>query len=274
MNMLRRFTVVITLVTIAAVINAGVAMAARPQNDTEANAVVVDTVPFTHSTDTTRATAGGPTFCSNSASAFYRFTPSSDVRIQVDLLGSDYDTTLGVYARDDAGRVHVVTCNDDRLGWDAGVRMRAEAGTTYYFMAGRCCRSGRSGGGELVFSLSRPVSEPLAVSFSFADAGTVDDQGIAEIAGTFTCNKRVTLWAEGRLRQLRQGIFVARAWLYGEGVCAPGEPLEVSIEVETETSVVFGPGVANASMHYIDSYAGWDEYVSLSVDESEPITLS
>lgn len=84
----------------------------------------------------------------------------------------------------------------------------------------------------------------------------------------------VTLWAEGRVRQLRQGIFVARAWLYGEGVCAPDEPLEVSIEVETETSVVFGPGIANASMHHIDAYAGWDEYVNLSDDDSEPITLS
>ncbi|MGH2672377.1 MAG: hypothetical protein ACRDHC_05320 [Actinomycetota bacterium] len=125
------------VVAVVGVATAAPASALPPSNDTEGTAVVVDAVPFTHSVDTTEAVPGGPGFCSNGASAFYRFTPSEDVRIQVDLLGSDYDTTLGVYTRDGEGQVEPLTCNDDRLGVAAGVRLRAVSGTTYYFMVGR-----------------------------------------------------------------------------------------------------------------------------------------
>ena len=48
--------------------------------------------------------ADGPRFCSNERSVFYAFTPAEDVYVQVDTLGSDYDTVLAIYTRDEAGR--------------------------------------------------------------------------------------------------------------------------------------------------------------------------
>jgi hypothetical protein len=261
MHTVRRFTAVVVVVTIAGVINAGVAMAAPPTNDTEASAVVVDAVPFTHSMDTTEATPGGPRFCWNSASVFYRFTPTEDVRVQADLIGTEYDPTLGVYTRDVDGQVQAIGCNDDRFGLASGLRFRASAGTTYYFIVGQCCSNGRTGGGDLVFTLSHVVAERLTLSFELAGTGTVDaETGIATISGTVTCNKRAAIDVGGTLRQLREEIFLARGdWsTYGEA-CTPGTPLELSFEVDTSTGVVFGSGEATARRFYLSGYDGWRE---------------
>jgi hypothetical protein len=263
-------TVVIAVVGAA---TAAPASALAPSNDTEGTAVVVDAVPFTHSVDTTEAVPGGPGFCSNSASAFYRFTPSEDVRIQVDLLGSDYDTTLGVYMRDAEGHVEPIACNDDRLGYAAGVRLRAEAATTYYFMVGRCCGQGRSGG-SLTFTVSEVVTEPLEMTVDIGDSGTVDvGTGIATLSVTVTCNKRSFIYSEGTLRQLRDELFVARGYLWVSGFCAPEAPLELSVEVDTDTSVVFGAGPATARRGYVEGYAGWRDWISDYEDVTVDISL-
>lgn len=270
-EMWKRMLGVAVAISVVTGANVMPALASVPSNDTEAGAVVIGAVPFTHTADTTEATPGGPDFCTNSGSAFYRFTPTEDVWIQVDLVGSDYDTTLGAYTRDAEGKVQPLACNDDRLGDSAGVRLRVEAGTTYYFMAGRCCRSGRTGGGELVLTVSEVVTEPLEVTFEVLDTGTVDPEtGIATISGTATCNKRSSVYSEGRLRQLRGELFVARGYLGAYGTCAPDAPLEWTVDVETETSVVFGAGPATVTRWYTSAYAGWREWV----DEYETVTVT
>jgi hypothetical protein len=262
------------VVVVVGVATATPASALPPSNDTEGTAVVVDAVPFTHSVDTTEAVPGGPGFCSNGASAFYRFTPSEDVRIQVDLLGSDYDTTLGVYTRDGEGQVEPLACNDDRLGSTAGVRLRAVAGTTYYFMVGRCCGQGRSGGGSLTFTVSEVVTVPLEATVDVGDPGTVDaGTGIATLSVTVTCNKRSFIYSEGTLRQLRGELFVARGYLGISGFCAPDAPLELSVEVDTDTSVVFGAGPATARRGYVEGYAGWRDGFSEYEDVTVAISL-
>jgi hypothetical protein len=264
MKMSRRYgTAVLATVALTVVMHAHPALAVPPSNDTEAEAVVVDAVPFTHSTDTREAAPGGPTFCSNTASAFYRFTPSESVRIQVDLLGSEYDTTLGVYTRDGEGHVKPLACSDDRLGYAAGVRLRAVRGTTYYFMVGECCQGGRSGGGPLTFTVTEVVTEPLEVTVDIGDSGVVDvGTGMATLSMTITCNKRSYISSSGTLRQLREELFVARGYLGVYQSCTPDAPLAVSIEVDTETSVVFGTGPATVRQSYVEGYAGWREWIS------------
>lgn len=248
--------------------------AAVPSNDTERGAVSIHAVPFTQTTDTTEATPGGPELCSNSASVFYRFTPAEDVRVQVDLLGSDYDTTLGVYSRDAQGRVEPLACNDDRVGDAAGVRLRAVADTTYYFMVGQCCRSGRSGGGQLVFTVTEVVTEPLHATFEVSDPGAVDPEtGIATISGTVTCNKRSVIYMEGLLRQLREELFVARGYWWTYGQCTPDAPLGWSLEVDTDSGVAFGAGPATVRRWYMDAYAGWRDWFGESEDVTVTISL-
>jgi len=104
MRAIRGIAAVLPVIALVAMVGVSPAFADPPTNDTEAGAIEVAEVPFTHSADTSEASPGGPTFCSNSASVFYRFTPTDTLRVQADLIGSEYGTTLGVYTRDDDGK--------------------------------------------------------------------------------------------------------------------------------------------------------------------------
>src|SRR5687768_3465792 len=112
MSGLRTFVIALTAVLLVAGVSVGSASAAPPSNDTEAEAIEIGPLPFTHSMDTSEATNDGPRFCTTQASVFYSFTPDVTGRVQVDLIGSGYDTTLGVYTRTNEGTVQPVTCND------------------------------------------------------------------------------------------------------------------------------------------------------------------
>ena len=152
-----------------------------PANDTEGGAIEIGSLPFTHSMDTSGATADGPRFCSRQASVFYSFTPDATSRVQVDLIGSEYDTTLGIYTYRDDGEVRFVTCNDDRFGLASGVRFRAVAGVTYFLMVGAYGRAGwraaRPDGGE---RLGHDLEYEVEVTGGTADPAT----GLATVTGT------------------------------------------------------------------------------------------
>jgi hypothetical protein len=254
------------IVTVGIVASAGgAASASPPSNDSESGAISVDAVPFTQSVDTTDASADGPRFCTTQASVFYLFTPSADVRVQVDTLGSGYDTTLAIYTRDDVGQVRRIGCNDDRFGLASGLRFRAVAGTDYLFMVGSCCGNPPRGepgqGGPLVLTVTEVSNVPIEATIE-VEGGSVDPgTGIATITGTITCTTRSRVYAEGTLRQVRQGMFVARGYWYAYIPCTPGAPTPWSMEVDTETSVAFGAGPATIRRTLLDAYAGWrNEY--------------
>ena len=164
-----------------------------------------------------------------------RSTPAEDVYVQVDTLGSDYDTVMAIYTRDEAGRIVEGSCNDDRLGSASGLRLRAAAGTTYLFMVGRCCGNGSSDrpggrGGQLVVTVTEVSSVPLDFVVT-VDGGTVDPAtGIATISGTITCTKRSLVYGDAELRQLRDGIFIARGGWYWYGTWMPDAPMTLSVE--------------------------------------------
>lgn len=46
----------------------------------------------------------------------YALTPSSDLRLDIDLCGSSYDTAVHIYLD---STVKQVACNDDRCGWQS-----------------------------------------------------------------------------------------------------------------------------------------------------------
>jgi hypothetical protein len=267
------------LLAVTVVVSAGgPASASPPSNDVEARAIGVDTVPFTHSVDTSDANADGPRFCSSHASVFYTFTPSATVRVQVDTLGSDYDTTLAIYTRDDVGKVGQIGCDDDRFGEASGLRLRAVAGTTYVVMVSRCCgnpREGRPGrpGGPLVLTVTKFSSASLDATLTI-DRGTVDpNEGIATISGTITCSMRSIVYTEGVLRQLRQEVFVARGYWYADTPCTPDAPVPWSMDVDTETSVVFGTGPATSRRYYLEAYAGWHTWFGTYEEEVSSLQL-
>jgi hypothetical protein len=256
---------------LVSVISAGTASAVGLPNDTESGAIEIGSLPFTHSMDTSGANANGPRICTTQASVFYRFRPDATSRVQVDLIGSGYTTTLGVYTRD-AGEVQQVACDRYRFGDAAGVRFRAQAGVTYFLMVGQCCGHRGSGGGPLVLTAGNVTNVALEFAFQVT-GGTVDPAtGIATLTGTITCNERSIAYREASLRQLRQGIFVASGYFAFSAVCTP-DSSEWSVEVDTGTGIAFGPGQALLRTWYEAGYDGWRDYTSTYDVPDADVTL-
>ncbi len=269
----RRTVTAGVVVGIVGVVSAAPALAASPANDTEATAVQIEALPFEYAQDTSEATPNGPRFCSNNASVFFSFTPARDQRVQVDLIGSQYDTVLSVYTRTATGKVHAVDCSDDRFGLASGVRFRAHSGTTYVFMVAQCCGNGDGGGGQLVLWMGEVVDVELEFTVDLDDPGTVDPStGIATIGGTITCNERSVVYRYGVLRELREGLFVARGSWSAAAACTPNAPAAWTAEVDTETGVAFGSGSAVIRDSFVGATDGFRDNVGYS-SEDETIHL-
>lgn len=117
-------------------------------NDDRADALRAPSVPFTARTDTRRATRepGETSACGplRGGTVWYRYKAAADVGLIANTFGSNYATTLSVFA---GGGASSVGCDTDVRG-NAIVQFFARGGTTYYFQI-----EGPAGGGDLVFSL-------------------------------------------------------------------------------------------------------------------------
>lgn len=143
-------------------------------NDDIANATIVTGVPFAAGPiDTSGATAAvdDPQDCFNNGSNWYTFTPAADTFIEANTIGSEYDTTLGVYVGS-PGSLSLIGCNDDFFGLQSAVRFDATANTTYYFMVGFCCGNGETGGGTLLFNVQELPPRIGSISGQVVDALT------------------------------------------------------------------------------------------------------
>jgi hypothetical protein len=177
---------------------------AQPANDDFGSARVVPGLPFTATAvDTTEATVAnddpntscfGPT-----ATVWYTFTLAQDLRVEVNTLGSDYDTTLSIWTGS-RGSLSEIACNDDRVGFLSRVRFDAVAGQTYFVMAGTCCGSepGSVGPGGSLSLAVIPAPPPLQLDLAVDRFGSIDSQtGGAVIRGTVTCSRSASVSVEG-----------------------------------------------------------------------------
>jgi hypothetical protein len=173
--------VVAATIGLALVVLAAPAALAQPANDDFATATVIGSLPFSTTEDTTQATwdPSDPSGCSSNGSVWFAFTPPSDMTIQADTFGSDYDTVLSAWTGTQSA-LSLVACNDDFSGVQSRIVYQATGGTTYYFMVAFCCGSGQNGGSNLHFSINQllpPGNDDFAnatpiPSLPFAD--TVD----------------------------------------------------------------------------------------------------
>lgn len=202
--------------------SAPMAFAQPPANDDITNATVVTGVPFADGPiDTTEATAAitDPQDCSNNGSNWYTFTPTVDVSIEANTIGSDYDTTIGVYSGS-PGSLSLVKCNDDFYGLQSAGRFNATANTTYYFMAGFCCGNGGTGGGQLFFNV-REIEPVLDIELGVDSPGSVKN-GVATVGGTVTCNvESAFTQVYGTLRQRAGRSFITGSFFADLGPCSP-----------------------------------------------------
>ncbi|MGB9774694.1 MAG: hypothetical protein ACPL4I_11845, partial [Bacteroidota bacterium] len=127
-----------------------------PPNDDFNTALLITTLPYQHSLDTSAATVApddpnmGCGAGVNSNTVWYRFVPSFYGLVEANTFGSDYDTVLAIFTGT-RGALNRVTCNDDALGsFQSQVIFEAIPNQTYYL---EVADYGSPGGGELHFAL-------------------------------------------------------------------------------------------------------------------------
>jgi IS6 family transposase len=154
-------------------VTATIVYAQPPVNDDIANSTVVTGVPFAHGPlDTSAATAAvaDAQDCFNNGSTWYTFTPATDIAIEANTIGSDYDTTPAMYVGA-PGSLSLIECNNDV---PPVVRFDATANTTYYFMVGFCCGNGETGGRTLFFNVQEiPPLLEMTILVMDGNTGTV-----------------------------------------------------------------------------------------------------
>jgi hypothetical protein len=111
-----------------------------PPNDACTNATIISSVPYTNMQSTLGATSTGdplPTCGSGFGSGvWYKYTPPLNGKIDVDTIGSDFDTILAVYSGT-CGSLVQVSCDDDGGGGvTSKTSANVSAGVPAYILAG------------------------------------------------------------------------------------------------------------------------------------------
>jgi hypothetical protein len=254
---MKRSRLVLVIGALAVIlVTPGAALADAPTNDLITSATLITALPFAAEQDTTEANADGPTDCvTNNASVFYRFVPTEDVRVQVDALGSEYNTVVGVY-RGPLKDLQRIKCQDWGFGWDAAVRFDAQAGVRYFIMAaGR-----RSGGGALDVTVTEVPAEPFDVELVATTATIEPISGDLQVEGTVECTHRSVVNFGGTVRQRRDDLFVAQAYFEGYIECT--EAGTWSAEAQISGNIGFASGNARVRIGYdaSDAFKWISEY--------------
>ena len=211
------------------------AQVAAPINDDMDNAVSVTGVPFTHSVNTTSATAaaddpdaGG--FCDPAPehTVWYRFTATQNGRINVNTIRSDYDPGLSVFTGT-RGDLSPVAC----AGFYGSLTFEALAGQTYFILIGSPVGDP---GGNLILNV-RPGIE---VGVTIDAVGSVNPStGMVKISGTVTCSESAFFELGGAVQQRKS--FASQGSLFTAGDCDGVTPWEGEVEAESGR---FVPGKA------------------------------
>jgi len=148
-----------------------------PANDDVDNAIVIDSLPFIDSRDTTWATtAYDDPYCGyREASVWYSFTPTSSGLITLDTSSSSYYAVASVLAGP-RGAWYYVNCS-----YSQQTEFNAIAGQTYYIMISTY--AGGGGGGSLFLSVnlfSPPVNDDVD------NAITIDGLPFTDIRDTYS----------------------------------------------------------------------------------------
>jgi hypothetical protein len=198
-----------------------------PPNDDFDNAIRVASIPYGvnfNATDATRALDDPPCYGGNQ-SLWFKFTPATNMRIEANTFGSNYDTTLGVFTGT-RGSLTQIGCNDDSNGSvQSRIRFDATAGTTYYFMVASLYPVSPA---SLTFNL---LEAPPAFSFApaIAQFGSVKaSTGLATIKGTVTCNQPAYVYISGALKQMH-GSTPIDGFFFTSVPCDGPTPLNVPV---------------------------------------------
>ena len=153
-------------VLLGGVFQAPPASAVAPANNNLASATnIAPPLPYSDTIDTTEANrqSGEPLCDVIGATVWYNHTPTSNVTLRADTVGSNFDTVIAVFTgpatSPSFGSLSLVGCNDDALGSNQSeVLFAATAGTAYYFQVGGVAAAT----GSLTFNLAVSAVTPPA----------------------------------------------------------------------------------------------------------------
>lgn len=175
---MKRSLTVVAAASLALLVLPDPAFAQPTNDDFDAATVIGDPLPFRDTISTLDATTApdDPAGCGPvSATVWYSYTPSASGVVVIDAFGSSYETVVAVYTGT-RGALDVTRCEGDHdVSWSA------DAGTTYYVLAGS--HPGETGG-----QLSLAVSGEPTIDVTLDRVGHVDPHtGIAVVSGTLVC---------------------------------------------------------------------------------------
>jgi hypothetical protein len=257
------------------------ALAQAPVNDDFDAAIVIPSLPFTDTQDTTEATEApdDPPLPScvgvggTSHSVWYQFTPSEDMAIAADTIGSDYDTTLSVYTGDRSS-LSEVACNDDAFSSQSRVVFDATAGVTYFFMVGSYSYFDPPAG-TLVFNVD-VGPPPFEFDLRVDERGLVrPSTGEVTITGEVECSRQaygsISIDVEQRI-----GRFIVRGsgYTYFEN-CEGVTPWSITVIGDNglfvggkvEVSAYAGAGTVDEEF---PSFASDDEFLTVRLEGGPP----
>ena len=145
--------------------SAGPTFAAPPPNDDFDSATVIGSLPYSDSLDTTEATQAGddPGICGTNTSVWYAFTPSHDMRLTADALGTGSGYVPHITAWTGAqNALSNVLSGAEPDPCPLPLAFNATSGTTYFFLVGNVDALG----GQLDFSLDGMLKTTLGLSTS------------------------------------------------------------------------------------------------------------
>jgi hypothetical protein len=214
----------------------GASLQAAPANDDFGNAVVITSLPFNHSVNTSEATTAADDpiveVCNLSDhTVWYRFTPTGNLRINVNTVASRPGQGISVFTGT-RGNLTRIGCSDY-----GSVTFEAVAGDTYFFMIGT--PAGQPGG-DLVLN----VDVGIEVGVTIDPVGTVNSStGVATISGTVTCSRSAFFELGGAVKQ--GTVSASQGSLFTAGDCDDVTHWEGEVAAQNGR---FQPGPAEVSV--------------------------
>jgi hypothetical protein len=184
-----------------------------PANDDFASPVLIPSNPARLTQNVTNATqAPDDPWCfgGGTQSVWYAFTPLTNLTLEANTFGSDYDTALSVYTGT-RGALSQLACNADAGGvLQSRIRFSATAGTTYYFMASSGFIPALAA--NLVFNLQL-APPPLSFYPTITHFGSVvPSTGAVTLSGFVQCSVPAYVTISGQVRQQRGGVPINGYW--------------------------------------------------------------
>jgi Family of unknown function (DUF6299) len=210
---------------------------AAPTNDDFDDAVIITALPFTHTVNTSLATAAGDDpssdFCTQTPerTVWYRFTAPNDGSFNVSTVRSDYDTGIAIFTGT-RGDLTVIECD----GLPGSRTFQAHAGETYFIMIGASMN-------ETEANLVLHMRPSIEVGITIDGLGRVDPStGVVTISGTVTCSTPAFFELGGAIQQRKP--FASQGFLDASGNCDGVTPWEGEVQAESGR---FVPGTAQVS---------------------------